>query len=107
MYDGKDQDDPKFAKEVEDSLRDFATANQWSVDNLTKQLQHKFLLVEQLQNEIHSIEQTIRSRMNQYIKQIRASYQHQMKQLQDNLEMLYQSSQTNKGLITQCDIFIE
>jgi hypothetical protein len=39
VYDGKYQDDPKFAKEVVDSLGDFSTANQWSVDNLTKQLQ--------------------------------------------------------------------
>jgi hypothetical protein len=39
VYDGKDQDDPKFIKEVEDSLGDFPTSNQWSVDNLTNQLQ--------------------------------------------------------------------
>jgi hypothetical protein len=64
VYDGKDQDDPKFAKEVANLLGYFSTANQWSVDNLTKQLQQKYLLVEQLQNEIHNIEQTIRSRMN-------------------------------------------
>jgi hypothetical protein len=54
LYDEKDQDDPKFEKEVADSLRDFSTANQWSLDNLTEQLQHKCLLVEKLQNNIHS-----------------------------------------------------
>jgi len=74
VYDGKYQDDPEFAKEVADSLGAFATANQWSVDNLTKQLQHKCLLVEKLHNEIHSTKQIVRSRMNQDIEQIRASY---------------------------------
>jgi hypothetical protein len=37
IYDGQGQSDPEFAKEVADSLGAFATANQWSVDNLTKQ----------------------------------------------------------------------
>jgi hypothetical protein len=64
VIDGKYEDDPKFAKEVADSLGDFTTANQWSVDNLTEQLQHKCLLVEKLQNEIHSNEHIVRSRMN-------------------------------------------
>jgi hypothetical protein len=45
MYDGKGQNDPEFTKEVADSLGAFATTNQWSVDNLTKQLQQKYLLV--------------------------------------------------------------
>jgi hypothetical protein len=73
VYDGKDQDDPKFAKEVVDSLGDFSIANQWSTNNLTKQLQHKFLLVEKLQNYIHSTKQIVRSRTNHNIEQIRAS----------------------------------
>jgi ABC-type phosphate transport system auxiliary subunit len=79
LYDGKYQDDPKFAKEVSYSLGDFSTTNQWLVENLTKQLQQKCLLVEKLQNEIHSIEQTIRIRMNQDIEQIKASHRYQMK----------------------------
>jgi ABC-type phosphate transport system auxiliary subunit len=79
----------------------------WSMENLTEQLRQKFLLVEQLKNEIYSIEHIVRSRMNQGIEQIRASHQHQIKQLQDNLEMLYHISRTSKGLITQCDNLIE
>jgi hypothetical protein len=39
VYDGKDQDGPEFAKEVVGSLGDFSTTNQWSVENLTEQLQ--------------------------------------------------------------------
>ena len=54
VYDKKYQDGPKFVKEVAGSLGDFSTTNQWLVDNLTKQLQRKCLLVEKLQNEIHS-----------------------------------------------------
>jgi hypothetical protein len=34
----KDHDGPNFAKEFAGSLGTFSTANQWSVDNLTKQL---------------------------------------------------------------------
>jgi hypothetical protein len=64
-------------------------------------------LVEQLKNEIYNIEQTVISRMNQDFEKIRASHQQQIKQLQDNLELLYQSSQTSKGLITQRDNLIE
>jgi hypothetical protein len=41
IYDGHGQDDPEFAREVADSLGAFATANQWSVDNLTKQLEQR------------------------------------------------------------------
>jgi hypothetical protein len=36
VYDGKYQYDPKFAKEVADSLGDFSTTNQWLVEILTK-----------------------------------------------------------------------
>jgi hypothetical protein len=54
VYDGKDHDGLEFAKEVAGPLGAFATANQWSVDNLTELLRQKFLLVEKLQNEIYS-----------------------------------------------------
>jgi hypothetical protein len=50
VYDGKDDDGPKFAKEVVGSLGDFSTYNQWSMENLTEQLQQKCLSVEQLEN---------------------------------------------------------
>jgi ABC-type phosphate transport system auxiliary subunit len=85
VYDGKGQDDPEFAKEVAYSLGAFSTTNQSSVDNLTKQMQQKSLLVEQLHNEINITEQIVRSRMNQYIEKIRLNYQHQMKQLHEKL----------------------
>jgi hypothetical protein len=38
VYDRNDHDGPEFAKEVAGLLGDFSTSNQWSVENLTKQL---------------------------------------------------------------------
>jgi hypothetical protein len=60
-----------------------------------------------LQKEIYNTKHTAKSRMNLDIEQIRASHQQQIKQLQDNLEMLYQSSHTSKGLITHNENLIE
>jgi hypothetical protein len=64
LYDGQNRDDTEFAKEVAGSLGAFATANQWSVENLAEQLQHKSMLVEKLQKQIHTTEQTVQNRMS-------------------------------------------
>jgi hypothetical protein len=45
--------------------------------------------------------------MNQDIEKIRLNYQQQMKQLHEKLELIYQSSQTIKDMITQRDSLIE
>jgi hypothetical protein len=79
VYDGKDHDGPEFEKEDASSLGSFATANQCSVDNLIEKLCQKFLLVEKLKNQVYTIEQTIRRRMNQYFEQIKANDQQQIK----------------------------
>jgi len=50
VYDGKYRYGSEFAKEVVGSLGGFSISNQWLVDNLTKQLWKKYLLVEQLKN---------------------------------------------------------
>lgn len=89
VYDGNNRDDPEFAKEVAGSLGAFATAIQWSVDNLAEQLQQKCLLVEHLQSQIHAMEHTIRNRMSQDFEQIRAHDRQQIQQLQANLEELH------------------
>ena len=60
IYDGQGQSDFGFSKEVVESLGSFATANQWSVDNLIKQLEQKSLLVEQLHNDMQHMEMTAR-----------------------------------------------
>jgi len=78
VYDRNDWDDPEFAKELVGSLGDFSSSNQWYVENLTKQMQQKCLLVEHLQNQIYTIEKTIRNKMSQDFKQIRANDWHQI-----------------------------
>jgi hypothetical protein len=107
VYDGHEKNDPEFAKEVADSLGAFTTANQWSVGNISKQLQEKSLLVERLQNEMQSTEHVIRSRMNYDIEKIRLAYKQQMKQLQEKLEMTIQNLQISNSIITQQDSSIQ
>ena len=88
------------------SLRAFATANQWSVENLAEQLKQKNLLVWKLQDQMFPMEQTVKDNMNQDFEQIRAYDRHQIQQLQANLEELHWNSQANKGLVTQRDQLI-
>jgi hypothetical protein len=106
LYDGNDRDDSEFAKEVAGSLGAFATANQWSVENLAEKLRHKILLVGQLQDQILTMEQTVKNKMSQDFEQIRAYDRHQIQQLRANLEELHRNSQANKGLVTQRDELI-
>jgi hypothetical protein len=96
----------EFTKEVAGSLGAFATANQWSVENLAEQLRHKSLLVGQLQDQILAMEQTVRNKMSQDFEQIRAHDRQQIQQLQANLEELHRNSQANQGLVTQRDELI-
>jgi ribosome-binding protein aMBF1 (putative translation factor) len=81
LYDGNDCDDSEFAKDVAGSLGAFATANQWSVENLAEQLKQKNLLVAQSQDQILTMEQTVKKKMNQDFEQIRAYDMHQIQQL--------------------------
>jgi hypothetical protein len=81
VYDGQGQNDSEFSKGDLDSLGASATANQWSVDNLTKKLQKKNLQLKHVKNEMQRAEITFQSKMNFGIEQIRLSYQQQMKQL--------------------------
>jgi ribosome-binding protein aMBF1 (putative translation factor) len=92
VYDGHNRDDTNFAKEVAGSLGTFATTNQWSVENLAEKLQHKSMLVEKLQNKIHTIEQTVQNRMSRYFEQIRAYDKQQIQQLQSNFDELQNNS---------------
>jgi len=81
VYVGNNQDDPQFAKEVTSSLGAFSMTNQWSMENLAKQLRHKCLLVEHLKNQIYIAEKTIRNIMSQDFDQIRAHDWQQIQQL--------------------------
>ena len=56
LYDRNNRDDSEFVKEVAGSLGAFATANQWSVENLAEKLRRKILLVGKLQDQMLTIE---------------------------------------------------
>jgi hypothetical protein len=86
IYDGQGQSDPEFAKEVADSLGDFATANQWSVDNLIKKLDQNNLLIEQLHNDMQQMEVISRDKINFDMDQIRQGFEQQIKKLEDKLK---------------------
>jgi ABC-type phosphate transport system auxiliary subunit len=74
--------------------------NQWSVENLAKQLRQKILLVGKLQDQILTMEHTVKNKMSQDFEQIRVYDRHKKQQLQANLEELHRNSQANKGLVT-------
>jgi hypothetical protein len=107
IYDGQGQSDPEFAKEVADSLGAFATANQWSVDNLTKQLEQKNLLIEQLHNDMQQMEMTARNKINFDIEKIRQGFEQQIKQLEDKLELSVQNQHVSNTMLSQRDRLIE
>jgi hypothetical protein len=65
LYDGNNHDDSKFVKEVGCSLGAFSMENKWSVENLAEKLRHKILLVGQLQDQIQTMEQTVKNNMSQ------------------------------------------
>jgi hypothetical protein len=77
------------------------------VENLAEQLRHKILLVGQLQDQVLTMEQTVKNKMSQEFEQIRAYDWHQIQQLRANLDELHRNSQADKGLITQRDELIK
>jgi hypothetical protein len=58
--------------EVVGSLGSFSTKNRYSVGNLKEKLKKKDLLVSQLQNQVKTVEQSVRSEMKKGFEQIRA-----------------------------------
>jgi hypothetical protein len=107
LYDGQNLEDSEFAKEMAGSLGAFSTANQWSVENLVEQLKQRNLLVGKLQDQIMTMEQDVRNKMNKEFEQVRAYDRHQIQQLKANLDELYQNSQANRGLVTQQEELIK
>lgn len=107
IYEGQGQSDPEFTKEVVDSLGAFATANQWSVDNLTKQLEQKNLLIEQLHNDMQQMEVIARNKINFDIDQIIQGFEQQIKQLEDKLEVSVQNQHLTNNMFSQQDKLIE
>ena len=60
------------------SLGAFSTANQCSIENLVEQLKQRNLLVGQLQDQIMTMEQDVRNKMNKEFEKVRAYDRHQI-----------------------------
>jgi ABC-type phosphate transport system auxiliary subunit len=86
LFDGKFLEEVYFATEVAGLLGDFATTNQYSVGNLKEQLKQKDLLVSQLKNQVKTVEENVRSEMNNIFEQIRAYDRQEIQQLKFSLD---------------------
>jgi hypothetical protein len=85
----------------------FATANQWSMDNVTKELEQKSLLVEKLHNHMQQMEMTSRNKINFHTKKIRQGFEQQIKQLEDKMELSVQNQQVSNIVLSNRDMLIE
>jgi hypothetical protein len=81
-------------------LGSFATANQWSVDNLTKRLEKKSLMFEQLHNDMEQMEVTTRYIINYDIDKIKHGFEQQIKQLEEKLELSAQNQQVSNTMLS-------
>jgi hypothetical protein len=73
----------------------------------SEQLKQKNLLVRQLQNQIKTVEQSVKNKMNQDFDQIRAYERHQIQQLQASIEEFQRNSQADRELATQQEELIK
>ena len=64
LIDGEALEEVELAEEIAGSLGAYATANQFSVGTLKERLKQKDLLINQLQNQIKTVEEDIRSEVN-------------------------------------------
>jgi ABC-type phosphate transport system auxiliary subunit len=101
LYDGQALEEAEFAMEVAGSLGDFSTTNRYSVGNLKEQLKQKDLLVSQLQSQVKTMEQSVRSEMNKGFEQIRAHDRQEIQQLKINLDEMHKNSQASRELAIQ------
>jgi hypothetical protein len=106
LYDRNNHDDSEFAKEVAGFIGCLCHCKSMVCGEFGRATKTKILLVGQLQDQILTMEQTVKNKMSQDFEQIRAYDRHQIQQLQANLEELHQNSQANKGLVTQRDELI-
>jgi hypothetical protein len=101
LYDGQALEEAEFSMEVAGTLGDFSTTNQCSVGNLAEQLKQKDLLVKQLQNQIKTVEQSVRNEMNKGFEQIRACDRQEIQQLKISLDEMHKNSQASRELAIQ------
>jgi ABC-type phosphate transport system auxiliary subunit len=86
---------------VAGSLGSFATTNQYSVGNLKEQLKQKDLLVSQLQNQVKTVEQNVRSEMNKSFEQSRACDRQEIQQLKSSLDEMHKNAQASREWVGQ------
>jgi hypothetical protein len=101
IFDGQGLEDSELTKEMVGSLGTFATTNQWSVENLAEQLKQRNLLISQLQNQIRTIENNIRSEVNKGLEQARANDKQEIQQLKSSLEEMQRNVQASEGWAIQ------
>ena len=71
LFDGQTLEEEDFTTDVVGSLGYFAMANQFSVGNLKELLKQKDLLINQLKNQVKTVEKNVRSDINKSFKKIR------------------------------------
>jgi hypothetical protein len=100
IYDGHGTSDPKFVKEVADSLGDFTINNLCSMDNLRKQLDQNNIFIEQFHNDMQQIEVTSRERIIFYMNKIRQGFEQQINQLEDKLKLSVQNQYLSNKILS-------
>jgi hypothetical protein len=101
LTDGEALEEVEFTEEVAGSLGAYATTNQFSVGTLKERLKQKDLLINQLQNQIKTVEEDVRSEVNKGFEQMRANDRQEIQQLKSNLEEIHKTAQASQGRVIQ------
>jgi hypothetical protein len=88
LADGKDMKKQEFATQIEGTLGDFSTANQYSVESIRDQLKRKNHLIKTLEAKLATTEVAARDQADTGIEQARVADQKEIEQLKSNLEQV-------------------
>ena len=100
-------EDSELAKEMVGSLSAFATANQWSVENLAEQLKQRNQMISQLQNQIRNAEKNVREEVNNGLEQARASDKQEIQMLKSSLDEMHKKMKVSERQTIQQDELIK
>jgi hypothetical protein len=89
IYDGQGKNNQEFAKNMEETLGDFATTNQWSVNVLNTDLDQRDYQISQLQEILKKKDADIEKQVSSRVTQVQQQCQQQMKELEEKLKTLY------------------
>jgi hypothetical protein len=101
LLDGQALEEVDFTTDVASSLGASATTNQYSVGNLKEKLKQKYLLISQLQNQVKTVEQNVRSEMKKGLEQSRACDRHEIQQLKSSLDEMQKNAQESREWANQ------